>query len=255
MGFNFSQLAQDIVNPAGAVMRQGFGWNAGERALINPVGSFNQSLSMVPGGSFGDGKQPPAAAPGYVGLTAGQLTPEQSAQARDADFDAGQKRWAALVGARPEYAQNLSRMRDMSYGLNAGEMQASREQMIRGMQGKEQNAIRNLYSQQARSGVRGGMAGAQQARLQRQAMGDRQAAEQKLMLDNYALRRQGLQDYSQAVNRDISGELGTGMGIAGLGVSDRTAATQAAINQAMMQANANRSRGVFGDIFSGLFGT
>ena len=251
MGFDFSQLARDVINPYGAVMRQGAGWNAGERALINPVGSFNESIAMVPGGG-GGGKQP--APSGYSGLPAGQLTPEQSAQARNTDFDAGQKRWAALVGARPEYAQNLSRLRDMSYGLNAGEMQASREQMIRGMQGKEQNAIRSLYSQQARSGVRGGMAGAQQARLQRQSMSDRQAAEQKLMLDNYALRRQGLQDYSQAVNRDISGELATGMGEAQLGVTDRTAATQAAINQAMMQANANRSRGVFGDVFSALFG-
>lgn len=252
MGFNFSQLAQDVINPAGAVMRQGFGWNAGERALINPVGSFNQSLSMVPGGNFGGDKQPQQV--GYAGIGSGQLTPAQMAQARNADFDTGQKRWAALVGSRPEYAQNLSRMRDMSEGLNAKEMQASREQMARGLQGKEQNAIRSLYSQQARSGVRGGMAGAQQARLQRQAMGDRQAAEQKLMLDNYALRRQGLQDYSQAVNRDISGELATGMGEAQLGVTDRTAATQASINEAMMRANANRSRGVFGDIFSALFG-
>ena len=93
------------------------------------------------------------------------------------------------------------------------------------------------------------MAGAQAARVGRQIASDRTAAEQKLMLDNYAIKRQGLQDYSGVINRDISGELGTGIGYAGLGVSDRTAAQQAAVAQAMQAANNRQSGGLLSRIF------
>jgi hypothetical protein len=181
-------------------------------------------------------------------LGPGGMTVRNSRDAREADINSGAARWAALVGSRPEYKENLGRMRDMSQGLNAQEMLAAREQMARGVQGQTQGAMRSLYSNQARSGIRGGMAGAQAARVQQQGMRDRQAAEQKLLLDNYALRRQGLQDYSQAVNRDISGELGTGMGYAGLGVADRTASQQAAAAQAAAAAN-NRGGGLMSWIF------
>lgn len=184
-------------------------------------------------------------------LGPGGMTIRNMQDARDADMTAGRNIWSQLTGSRPEYAAIMNRYKDMSQGLNAQEMTAAREQMARGQQGQAQSAMRSLYSNQAKSGVRGGMAGAQASRVGRQIASDRTAAEQKLLLDNYALRRQGLQDYSGVVNRDISGELGTGIGYAGLGVSDRTAAQQAAAAQAMQAANNQQSggRGLLGWIF------
>jgi hypothetical protein len=169
--------------------------------------------------------------------------------ARESDMTYGRNLWSSLIGSRPEYTAVMNRYKDMSQGLNAEEMRAAREQMARGQQGAASGAMRSLYSNQAKSGIRGGMAGAQAARVGRQIASDRTAAEQKLMLDNYALKRQGLQDYSGAINRDISGELGTGVGYAGLGVSDRTAAQQAAVAQAMQAANNRQSGGLLSWIF------
>lgn len=182
-------------------------------------------------------------------LGPGGMTIRNMQDARREDMEAGRRAWADILQRNPAYQENLGRIRDMSQGLNAQEMLAAREQMARGIQGQQQSAMRKLFSAQNRSGVRGGMAGAQAARLQQQGMRDRQAAEQKMLLDNYALRRQGLQDYTQAVNRGISGELASQMGYAGMGVSDRAAAQSAAAAQAA--AAANRQSGGF---LSWLFG-
>lgn len=171
-----------------------------------------------------------------------QLTPDQ---ARNIDIARGMGRWRTEVQRDPRYRDIMIRSGDMSHGLNAQEMQAAREQMQRGLQSQQQNAMRQLYSQQARSRVRGGMAGAQQMRLQRQAGQDRNAAEQALLLKNYDLKRQGLTDYSDRVNRDIAGLMGTGFAEAGLGVADRGGAQQLAIARAMQQASNQRS-GLFG---------
>lgn len=178
----------------------------------------------------------------------GGMTVRNMQTGRDEDMAAGRNAWADILRRNPEYGANLSRMKDMSQGLNAQEMNAAREQMARGLQGQEQGAMRRLYSNQAKSGVRGGMAGAQQMRLAQSNNQQRQAAEQKLLLDNYALKRQGLQDYSGAVNRGISGELATSMGYAGLGVADRTAAQQSAASAAAAAAN-NRQGGLMSWIF------
>ena len=231
-GIDVGQAARDLINPVGAAARQATGSRSME-FLANPTAAVSGRV-LTGGGGGGD-------APGYANTT-GTLTPAQQAAAREADMTYGRNLWTSLVGSRPEYAAVLNRYKDMSQGLNAEEMRAAREQMARGQQGAASGAMRSLYSNQAKSGIRGGMAGAQAARVGRQIASDRTAAEQKLLLDNYALRRQGLQDYSGAINRDISGELGTGVGYAGLGVSDRTAAQQAAISQAMAQAN-NRQGG------------
>lgn len=177
-------------------------------------------------------------------LGPGGMTVRNMQTGRDEDMAAGRRAWADILSRNPEYGANLARMKDMSQGLNAQEMTAAREQMARGLQGQEQGAMRRLYSNQARSGIRGGMAGAQQMRLAQSNNQQRQAAEQKMLLDNYAIRKQGLQDYSGAVNRGISGEMATSMGYAGLGVADRTAAQQAAASAAASAAN-NRQGGFF----------
>lgn len=243
MGFDFGQLVRDAINPVGAIVRQ----TTGDRRLETAVDPTRAIAGGLVAGAIGGGRKENQGSP-----TTGAMNPADQASAREADMTYGRNIWASITGSRPEYAAVMNRYKDMSQGLNAQEMQAAREQMARGQQGAGQTAMRALYSNQARSGIRGGMAGAQAARVGRQIASDRTAAEQKLLLDNYALKRQGLQDYSTVLNRDISGELGTGVGYAGLGVSDRTAAQQAAISQAMAQAN-NRQGGLLSSIFGDLF--
>jgi hypothetical protein len=139
-------------------------------------------------------------------------------------------------------------------GLNSQEMQAARDQMALGMQGQQQGALRGLLAQQARSGLRGGMAGAQQAQLYRKMGQDRQAGEQKLLLDNYALKNQGLDKYQDFMMRQKFGSLAQGLGEAGLGVSDRTGYMQQQIGQQMAAAAGQTpSRGLFGQLLGGLF--
>lgn len=242
----FTQLVQDVANPIGAIARQ-TGVAPGLATLMSPGGAI---AGAVAGNVTGLTKEKEDAAAAAL-LPAGQLTPAQSAQARNTDFATGQARWQSILAANPEYASNLARLKEQSQGLNSTEMTAAKEGLATSINGANQGAMRKLYQNQARAGVRGGMAGAQAMRMQRQGMQDRQAGEQKLLLDNYALKQQGLKDYTSAVNSGIQGELATGTGEASLGVSDRTAATQAQINAAMMAA-ANKKEGLLGIGFMGL---
>jgi len=194
-------------------------------AALNVSDRIN-ATNQIMNTAYGPGGQP--------GSSAAAKTP---AQLREEAMMVGRNYWNTLTRENPDYMANLARYKDMSQGLNAQEMLAAREDMARGIQGQQQSAMRRLYSSQNRAGIRGGMAGAQAARLQQQGMRDRQAAEQKLLLDNYALRRTGLKDWSDALNRDISGNLASGMGWAQLDVADRTAADQDRINRAALLAN------------------
>ncbi len=189
-----------------------------------------------------------------MGVTTTPTTATASdSAARNADFATGQARWDALIAANPEYAANMARYKDLSQGLNAQEMLAAREGMAAGQNSATNNAMRGLYSAQARSGVRGGMAGAQAGRIARQGMQDRTAAEQKLLLDNYALKTKGLENYSNQVNAGIAGQLATGTGEAQLGVADRTNTYQQAINQAMLNQSQRSSGGFLSSVFNSIF--
>lgn len=238
---DWRQLGRDAINPYGAVARQVTG-SPTIGNLMSP-GSAVVSRVVLP-------KKPPDV---MAGLPSGILTPQQAAQARNADFTTGQARWDAITAANPAYAENMARYKDMSQGLNAQEMTAAREHMAGGMNNANQNAMRKMYSSQARSGVRGGMAAAQAGRIQRQGMQDRQGGEQKLLLDNYALRARGLDNYSRQVNQGIQGSLATGTGEAALGVSDRTAGAQQQINRAMLSAAQNQRGGLLTQMFGELF--
>jgi hypothetical protein len=224
------------------------------RRLANNVGSAG--AAVVSGGQtlpvyFANrmmNKNPDGSQSAPAPVAGGSLTPAQSASAsaRDSDIETGQGRWRQMM-ADPAMQEIVARRKDMVGGLNAQEMTAARDQMIRGMQGQNQNAMRALYSQQARSGIRGGMAGAQAARMQQKFGQERAQQEQKLMLDNYALKRQGQNDYQDLMMRQKFGELNQGLGEAGLGVADRTGAQQAQLAQYMAaQANKEPQRGFLG---------
>jgi hypothetical protein len=175
------------------------------------------------------------------------------AQQRDADIEKGQARWRDTV-MKDEMVQDiLGRRKDMSQGLNAEEMGAARDLMIAGQQGQEQKALRSMYQNQARAGVRGGMAAAQNARLQRQFGQDRATQEQKMLIDNYNLRRQGLEDYQKLGMGLKFGEMGQGLNEAGMGVADRTGASQEQLAR-MMYQQAGQRGGLFGGVSEFLFG-
>lgn len=243
-GINWGQLGQDIINPYGAVARQVTG-NAAIGNVINPT---NAALGIAAGNAIDPSRKDP---PAGAGMPA-SASATQAAADRNTDFATGQARWQQIVASNPEYAANMARYKDMSQGLNAQEMTAAREQMAQGQNSTANMAMRRLYSNQARSGVRGGMASAQAGRVGRQAMTDRNSAEQKLLLDNYALKAKGLEGYSNQVNAGLAGNLATGTGEAQLGVADRTNTYQQGVNAAMLAAQQNQRGGLLTQIFGGL---
>lgn len=199
-------------------------------------------------------KDPKAQGGPAPGSGPGIPTPAESAQMRNAEIEQGRARWRDMMSANPDVQEILKRKKDMAGGLNAQEMQAARDQMIQGQQAQQQGAMRSLYAQQGRSGIRGGMAGAQQARMQGQFNNQRAQQEQKLLLDNYALKRQGLNDWETSNNRMVFGELAQGLGEAGLGVADRTGYSQYLIGQSMADAARQQpKRGFVGDLIGDFF--
>lgn len=181
------------------------------------------------------------------------LTPEQARAQRDNDFQGGLDKWKGLYSDDPEIMR-LKQMREGGMqGLNSEEMEANRTQTMGAMRGQQQGMMRQLLSQQGRSGVRGGLAVAQQRQLGNDQTTQRMDAERKMLLDNYALKQAGQDKYQQFVQQDKLGSLTQGTAEAGLGVSDRTGYLQALIGQAMANKAGEKSGGFMSDLFSSIF--
>jgi hypothetical protein len=281
MGWGISDIVGGVQNVAQTAGRLGAGGALGMIGANNPnmvkgglagaaiggIGGMAAPGAMI-GAAGGQGTgtlsglfdrttgqaQPGQPAPNQASGPNGIQTPAEAAASRNADISAGQANWRTTVNDDPRIKDILNRRQDLSQGLNAQELRAQREQTARNIGSQQQGAMRQLYSAQANKGIRGGMAGAQAARVQRQAMQDRQAAEQKNTLDNMAVRRQGLNDYAQMAQGLKFGEMQQGLGQAGLGVADRTGYQQALIGQSMAAAAGQQpKRGILGQVLGDLF--
>lgn len=185
--------------------------------------------------------------------TATILNASEQQRARAADYQTGLKRGQDLFRNDPEMKDILDRRKSMLQGMDAKEMVGARDQMVRGIQGQQQQGLRQLMGSQARAGVGGARAAAQQAAFMNTANINRSNAEQDFALKNYDLKRQGLNDYSQAIGQRNFGEMASAIGEQQLGVSDRTGAQQAMIANSMAQAaNQQPKKGLLSSIFSGL---
>jgi len=168
---------------------------------------------------------PPSGIPGGIG----DLTPAPAGQRSpypwmsDAFFtgmDDGKNLWQEMSMDsgyyKPAMENIMGRFEDRLGGLNSQEMEAARGQAQNKIGGEYQTGMRNLLSNQARSGVRGAAAQAGMMDLADRrgtAQGD---FEGQMLLKNNDIMRQALTDYQSAVTGERFGQLGTQMGMAGI---------------------------------------
>lgn len=144
-----------------------------------------------------------------------------------------------------ESAQVMGAHERLAKGLTAPEMQAQRDVALQGIGQQTAQSRRALAAIQARQGVRGATAAAQQMGIEQSAQKQRQEFERNLLLGQRQAEIQGLGllqesqrfDLGQAA-REKFGEIQAGLGFAQLGVAERAgirgaqSASQAAAAQA-----------------------
>lgn len=173
---------------------------------------------------------------------------------RQQDLAEGRQRGQELFGqgslgtrAQPAISGDLqdvlNRRRSALAGFSSPEQAAMRAQAL-GQIGREgQTQLRSLRGQQAASGVRGALAGAQQMALQKN-LGKQQAdVERDLFLQNLAERNNNLSSFEKTLGeeqgraeREKLGQISTEMGFGQLGSAERAAAAQQAIGEQQAQA-------------------
>lgn len=152
----------------------------------------------------------------------------------------------------------LSQMSQGLQGMGSQEMQARRDLATEQIGGATETARRRLAAAQARAGVRGATAGAQQSNIISQGIQARAGFERDLMLQNRAAQQTAAQDLlagqmevtkfdlSQAARERLA-ELSTGLGFAQIGSAER--AGKAAAGASVAAAQAQRpSGGLMGGI-------
>lgn len=99
----------------------------------------------------------------------------------------------ALRNQRSKETQTLlAKAMDQTQGINAQENMALRQNMLSSVNSQNQANLRALRGQQAASGIRGGVAGAQMAQQNAAASGQLATAEQGLVAENIKAKQQGL---------------------------------------------------------------
>lgn len=120
----------------------------------------------------------------------------------------GNLQYQPLSTERPQdLSQLLTRYQDIStQGYSAPEYEARRAQAANLIKAQGQAAQRELLTQQAKQGVRGGSAVAQQQRASQQIAAQRAALEQNLMLEDIKNRQAMMGQYGSLLGGAISRE-------------------------------------------------
>lgn len=178
----------------------------------------------------------------------------QYAAARNKDLAAGRDRGEQIFGQEAlgrvneqrsaDVADIMNRRKEQLGGFTAEEQGAMRDNNMKAILQSQQAGSRDLARNQARSGVRGGLATAQQGAFAQQGQGQLADQERQLFLANAAERRGALdkfeqstagaesadlarQQYNQAQkSKELLGKLSTEFGYGSLGSAERTAAMQ-----------------------------
>lgn len=194
-----------------------------------------------------------ANSPGGSQNPTGPVSPEQARAERERDLTRGYSRGRELFVDHPYMQEILGRRRDMAQGVDSKEYQGLRDDMVSGLQSAQKGYMRQLLSSQGMNNTGAARSVGQMGELAGQFSQNRAEAEKKLMLDNIALKRQGVSDLEKFLLQQRFGELSSGLGEAQLGVADRTGYQQALIGQQMASAAQQQSQpGIVGQIFGGL---
>jgi hypothetical protein len=137
---------------------------------------------------------------------------------------------------------------ERSKGMSSAQSLALREQGLSGIDQATAQASRQAQAQLARSGVKGGRAGAVLGGIQQQGIQSKAGLEQSLAASQDQAQRQGLLDLSGAAGgraqfdigqaaKEKNIELQSGLGFAGIGATERGAKLSAAAIEAQPQSS------------------
>lgn len=165
------------------------------------------------------------------------------------------------LGTSPEMQSILAQRKANLSGLTGQEMQGARDIALQGIRSGTQSNIRALKAMQGGAGLRGGTAAAQLAKAQQAGLQQQKNFERDLMLKQRDVQGEALNQYEQTVGgvqqfdlaqaaKEKMGVLGAGLGIAQLGVSERSGAKAA---EAAAQAGQAAPSGLLGSLLGGLF--
>lgn len=141
------------------------------------------------------------------------------------------------LGSNTDLKSVINQKRKLAQGLTGSEVAGQRSQAENSINASTEQARRRLASAQARSGVRGATAGAQQANIIGQGIQAQQNFQQNLIQNNRNAQLEGLNslessvsgvaqfDISQAAKEKL-GQLSTSLNLAGLGATERGAVAQ-----------------------------
>lgn len=149
--------------------------------------------------------------------------------------------------ARAEFAdisgmpEQILRLRQQALqGLSQPELNALRAQSIQNIEGTRRTAARELERQQARQGVRGGVAFAQGEALRREALGARGRAERDILLADLARRRQALSELERTVGKERFGDIAQRLAERQLDIGEAAGTEQRALQQAFLERILNQ---------------
>lgn len=141
----------------------------------------------------------------------------------DAAMGAGRERGQQVFYNDPDMQDLRRRRLDMAEGLNGQELGAMRTDARNQIAGQRSQYLRQLQSRAGRGGVGGARAAAMQGAADRGFQRNAAESERKMIVDNAALKRTGLNDLQDYYFRQKMGALGTELGYGQLSSAERAA--------------------------------
>lgn len=213
---------------------------------VGTVTNVAKKITPVQGAMLGGGFGAMAASAIGGGQQPGQpLNYGGGAAERNADMQAGFAKGKELFYDDPDMQMMRDKRMDLAKGYDGQQMGAMRSQARNEIQGQRQGYLRSMSGNIARGGIGGARAAAMKANADQGFQQKGAEMERKMTLDNANLMRTGTNEAQDFLMRQKYGMLGTGMGYAQLGVTDRGAAAQAAA------AGKEEKKGLLGQIIDG----
>ena len=174
---------------------------------------------IIPGGVYDSFTQRPKV-----------VTTNTNAADRENDLAAGYAKGREIFYDDPEMKALKARREDLAKGYSGEELGAIRQTARGEVAGQRDSDQRRLTSNLARGGVGGARGAAIRGATDQKYATINADNERKMALDSANMVRSGTNDLQDFIFRQKYGMLGTGLGYGQLGVSDRTAAQQTALN-------------------------
>lgn len=192
--------------------------------------------NALTGGAGKDGVENQYALPGADGA------------ARQKDMDAGYKKGREIFYDDPDMQDLRTKNEDLAKGYDGETLGALKGQANAEAQGNRAGQLRDLEGKAARGGIGGARAAGIVGAANKKSQDSYNEMQRKMTIDNADQVSKGTKGLQDFIMGQKYGELGTGLGYAQLGVTDRSADAQA------QAANRKENKGVIGQLLSPLEG-